>query len=244
MKFDGIFFDSGNTIYGFGQEQGDDPASGDVAAGGPQRAAAALRWLGHEVTDDDVATHVTRLTRQGRQAGPAWTEETLVTGLFENLELQVRRDEIVYVTGVFSGPRYSSWLYPGIAATLEELSRLGLFIGLIANTSVPGWVMDRNFRGVGLLQYLTVRVYSGDEGVERPDPAIFRLAEQRSELSPERLIYMGDKVEADMAGAEAAGWSSILFRSVVDTSHDRADFEIDTWSQLPALLAGRVGCRR
>jgi HAD superfamily hydrolase (TIGR01549 family) len=236
MKFDGIFFDSGNTIYGFGQQQGDDPTSGEVAAGGPRRAAAALRWLSHEVTDDDVASLVAKLAQQGRQVGPTWTEETLITGLFEHLGLDAPRDEIVYVTGVFSGPRYSSWLYPGIAETLGELSRLGLFIGLIANTSVPGWVMDRNFRGVGLLDYLTVRIYSGDEGVEKPDPSIFRLAERRSGLSPDRLIYMGDKVEADMAGAEAAGWSSILFRSVADTSHGRADFEIDAWSQLPALL--------
>jgi hypothetical protein len=144
MKFDGIFFDSGNTIYGFGQQQGDAPTSGEVAA-------AALRWLSHEVTDDDVASLVAKLAQQGRQVGPTWTEETLITGLFEHLGLAARRDEIVYVTGVFSGPRYSSWLYPGIAETLGELSRLGLFIGLIANTSVPGWVMDRNFRGVGLL---------------------------------------------------------------------------------------------
>lgn len=236
MKFDGIFFDSGNTIYGFGQEQGDDPSSAQVAAGGPQRAASALRWLGHDVVDTDVASLAAELARTSRQAGPAWTDESLIFGLFERLGLEARRDEVVYVTGVFSGPRYRSWLYPGIADTLEELTRLGLFIGLIANTSVPGWVMDRNFRGVGLFDYFAVRIYSGDEGVEKPDPAIFRLAEQRSGLQPERLIYMGDKVEADIAGAEAAGWPSILFRSVTDSSDGRADYEIDAWSELPALL--------
>ncbi|HCL28519.1 MAG TPA: hypothetical protein DIC52_08800 [Candidatus Latescibacteria bacterium] len=236
MKFDGIFFDSGNTIYGFGQEQGNDPSSAQVAAGGPRRATAALRWLGHDVVDADVASLVAELARTARQARPAWTDESLITGLFERLGLEVRRDEVVYVTGVFSGPRYRSWLYPGIADALEQLSRLGLFIGLIANTSVPGWVMDRNFRGVGLFDYLRVRIYSGDEGVEKPDPAIFRLAEQRSALQPERLIYMGDKVEADIAGAQAAGWSSILFRSVTDSSDGRADYEIDAWSELPALL--------
>jgi HAD superfamily hydrolase (TIGR01549 family) len=237
MKFDGIFFDSGNTIYGFGQEQGGDPTSGQVAEQGPQRAAAALRWLGHEVTDVDVAAKIAEVAGGSRQAGPAWTDESLVTALFQRLGLEPRRDEVVYVTGVFSGIRYRSWVYPGVAETLEELSRLGLFIGLIANTSVPGWVMDRNFGGVGLLDYLKVRIYSGDEGVEKPDPEIFRLAEARSGLRADRLIYMGDKVEADMAGARAADWSSILFRSVTDSSQGQADFEIDAWAELPALLA-------
>ena len=238
MKYDGIFFDSGNTIYGFGQEGGEDPTSAEVSAGGPLRAVAALRWLGHDVEETRVAGHLADMKSLYREIGPSFTEEVLMTQLFEQLGLEARRDEIVYVTGVFSGPRYRSWLYPGIAETMQQLADLGLPIGLIANTSVPGWVMDRNFRGVGLLRFLSVRIYSGDEGVEKPDAEIFRRAEQRSGLGEgKRLIYMGDRVDADMAGAENAGWDSILFRSVADTSDGRADFEIDSWSELPAILA-------
>ena len=168
--------------------------------------------------------------------GPAYTEEDLVSALFERLQLEPRRDEVIYVTGVFSGPRFRSWLFPEVANTLQKLADTGIFIGLIANTSVPGWVMDRHFHGVDLLRFLSVRIYSGDEGVEKPDPAIFRLAEERSGLVGKRLIYMGDRVDKDMAGAEAAGWSSILFRSVTDSSEGRADYEIDSWIELPSLL--------
>ena len=82
-----------------------------------------------------------------------------------------------------------------------------------------------------------MRIYSGDEGVEKPNVEIFRKAEQRSGLAGKRLIYMGDRVDADMAGAETAGWDSVLFRSVADTSDGRATFEIDSWSELPAILA-------
>lgn len=236
MKYDGIFFDSGNTIYGFDGDTATDPGSGEVSAGGPLRAATALRWLGHEVEDHLVAEHLAALKDLGRHAAPGYTEESLITALFEGLGLEPRRDEIVYVTGVYSGPRYRSWLYPGVAQTLQQLAATGIFIGLIANTHVPGWVMDRNFRGVGLLGFLSVRIYSGDEGVAKPDPAIFRLAEQRSGMGGKRLVYMGDRVDADVTGAEAAGWSSILFRSVAATSDGRADFEIDSWSELPGLL--------
>lgn len=236
MKYDGIFFDSGNTIYRFDQQGTQDPTSAEVSSGAAARAATALRWLGHEVEDNRVAELLGDWKPLHREVGPAYTEEVLVAHLFEQLGLEMRGDEITYVTGVFSGPRYRSWLFPGIGETMQQLADLGLSMGLIANTSVPGWVMDRNFRGVGLLGFLSVRVYSGDEGVEKPDPEIFRIAEQYSGLAGKRLIYMGDRVDADMAGAENAGWDSILFRSVAETSGGRADFEIDSWSELPGIL--------
>ena len=237
MKYDGIFFDSGNTIYGFGQEGTEDPTSADVNVGGPLRAATALRWLGHDVDNLRVAQYLGDWRSLYREVGPSYTEEVLVTRLFEQLGLEPRQDEILYVTGVFSGPRYRSWLYPGVAKTMQQIADREIPMGLIANTSVPGWVMDRNFRGVGLLRFLSVRIYSGDEGVEKPDVEIFRTAEQRSGLAGKRLIYMGDRVDADMAGAATAGWDSVLFRSVADTSDGRATFEIDSWSELPAILA-------
>ena len=48
VKYDGIFFDSGGTIFSFKSSGGgSDPSGGEVSAQAPQRAAAALRWLGH-----------------------------------------------------------------------------------------------------------------------------------------------------------------------------------------------------
>ena len=143
MKSDGIFFDSGNTIYGFGQESGEDPTSAEVSARGASRAATALRWLGHEVDDTRVSELLAESKSLYHEVGPSFTEEVLVTRLFERFGLETRRDEIVYVTGVFSGPRYRSWLYPGVAETMQQLADLGLSMGLIANTSVPGEVMDK-----------------------------------------------------------------------------------------------------
>ena len=233
MKYDGIFFDSGGTIFAFKSDPGcPDPGGGEVQAQGSERAATALRWLGHQVEDAQVAQHLADLKSRSREMGPAYTQEDLMIALFERLDLAPRADEVVYVTGVYSGPRYRSWLFAGVGEALEELRTLGVPMGLIANTDVPGWVMDRNFRGVGLLHYFPVRLYSGDAGIEKPDPRIFELAAERAGLSGRRLIYMGDRVDKDIAGARAAGWSSILFHSAVDDSGGEADYEIDSWSEL------------
>lgn len=239
MKYDGVFFDSGGTIYDAGPPPGSsDPHSSQVNAEAPMRAASALRWLGHQVEDDEIDAHLRALASRPERQGPAYTQEDTVAALFERLGLESRLDEIVYVTGVYSGPRYRSWLFPDVAETLAELKALGLPMGLIANTHVPGWVMDRNFRGVDLLRYFAVRVYSGDEGVEKPDPRIFGLAAERAGLANGKLLYMGDRPEKDMAGARAAGWSSVLFRSAVASSDGAADYEIDSWRELVPIVTG------
>lgn len=241
MRYDAVFFDSGGTLFGFGAEEpgadpSPDPTHAEVTAGEAARATQALRWLGHDVDPEPVAALVAELRTAARSAGPAWTEEDLVEGLMRRLDLPTTREQVVWATGVVSGPRYASWLFPGVAENLQRLADAGLGMGLIANTGVPGWVMDRNFRGVDLLRFFPVRVYSGDEGVEKPDPEIFHLAAARAGVEGQRLAYMGDLVDKDVAGANAAGWASILFRSRSRTSDGRADHEIDAWAELPELL--------
>lgn len=233
--FDGIFFDSGGTIFSPGAIVANgDPDMAQVASQAPARLAAALTWLGHAVAEAEVSQQLE--AEKARPKPAAYTEENRVRAVFEGLGLSARDDEVVYATGVYSGPRYASWVYPGVAAVMARLDKAGLAMGLIANTHVPGWVMDRHFRGIGLLHLLPVRVYSGDEGLAKPDPRIFRLARERAGLQGKRLAYMGDRVDKDVIGASSAGWASVLFRSAQTTSDGAADCEIDRWEDLPASL--------
>jgi putative hydrolase of the HAD superfamily len=98
--------------------------------------------------------------------------------------------------------------------------------------------MDRNFRGAGLLEFLDTRVYSGDEGIGKPDPRIFHLAAERAGVAGRPILYMGNSVRADIEGGRGAGWSTALFRSSESTSSGLADFEIDAWSELPGIVLG------
>ena len=237
MQFDGIFFDSGDTIYN-NASLGPiaDPSPAQVQRAAPARTAAVLRALGHAVGDRDVAEQLADLKGPvARRWGDAHSEEKLIEALCQALAPTAGPEEILYITGVYSGPRYRSWVFPHVDAALTQLQAAGLYLGLIANTHVPGWVMDRNFKGVGLLPFFQTRIYSGDEGVAKPDPAIFHLAAARAGSTGERLLYVGNNVAADIEGATRAGWSAALFRSTAPTSGGRANFEFDTWSQLPAF---------
>ena len=50
MAYDGIFFDSGGTIYGFDGNASGDPRHADIWANMATRAHSALGWLGISAT--------------------------------------------------------------------------------------------------------------------------------------------------------------------------------------------------
>lgn len=52
-------------------------------------------------------------------------------------------------------------------------------------------------------------IVSGEAGVTKPDPAIFRIAEQRLAMKPSDLWMVGDSLGGDIKGASLAGWHSV-----------------------------------
>lgn len=57
----------------------------------------------------------------------------------------------------------------------------------------------------GIAPLLSAIVDSNRVGVSKPDPAIFRLALERLDCSPDDAMYVGDSFEKDIAGAHVAG---------------------------------------
>lgn len=239
MRFAAVFFDSGGTIFDFDgkAEEGPDPSPDALSEGACGRVATALGWLGYQVDSAALREKLDRLqeSRIWAQRRPA-NEESLIAGLLEEIGLPAKPEEVLYLTGVYSGPRYRSWVFPEVHQVLARLKAAGLAMGLIANTNCPGWIMDRNFRGAGLLEFLDPRVYSGDEGISKPDPRIFHLAAERAGVAGRPILYVGNSVSADIEGGRRAGWSTALLRSSESTSKGLADFEIDAWSELPDIV--------
>ncbi|MBI4530220.1 MAG: HAD-IA family hydrolase, partial [Candidatus Latescibacteria bacterium] len=157
----------------------------------------------------------------------------IIETLYTRLGWPLKLEEILCLTDAYAGPRYGSWLFPGTVETLRAIYERGILMGLIANTAWPGYSMDRAYRGVGLIDYLRVRVYSGDEGISKPNVEIFRIAERRSKMEGKKLLYVGNNVKTDIEGAKNAGWAAALKRSSMVTSDGLADFELD---ETPELL--------
>lgn len=91
--------------------------------------------------------------------------------------------------------------------TLERLQGGGFALGVISN--FEDW-LERLLESLDVTRFFPVRVISGVEGVEKPDPAIFRIALERAEVEPSESVYVGDHPYFDIEAAGRAGLIPVL----------------------------------
>lgn len=231
MKFDHIFFDSGGTLYGPGA--GADPSPDQVASESTRRVHALLGGMGVDVDFrrlDEAMAGQEKVCRQ--TFGKSYNFFRLMKAVVAELHLPLGAEAAACLADAYAGPRYASWLFPGTEDALRTLNDNGYRLGILANTAWPGFCMDRAFAGVGLLDLFGIRIYSGDIGIAKPDPAVFRLAERIGGLEGKRILYVGNDLEADIKGAAAAGWSTAFRRANHSTTAGLADVEFGHMCEL------------
>jgi len=134
----------------------------------------------------------------------------------------------------------SAMLHPDALPTLCELRAAGWTLGLISNSIWPATCHDATLARLGIRDLFAVRLYSADAGYQKPHPAIFQQALAALRLTPAEAVYVGDRLDADIAGAHAVGMRGILrvvpYR-VEASAEIIPDARIETLAELPALLA-------
>ena len=86
-----------------------------------------------------------------------------------------------------------------------------------------------------LTRFFDVRVISGVEGVEKPDPRIFRMALERAGVEPKESVYVGDNVGFDVEPAAEVGMFAVLLDRR-DRYPDHEGVRITAMSELPEVL--------
>ena len=95
-----------------------------------------------------------------------------------------------------------------VRGVLVRMPRAGARpLGIITNG--PADVQRAKIELLGVEDLVDFAVVSGEFGVAKPDPAIFREALDRAGVAADEAIYIGDSVEHDMVGARAAGVRSV-----------------------------------
>jgi putative hydrolase of the HAD superfamily len=123
-------------------------------------------------------------------------------------------------------------LFDDVVPVLEKLEGAGLELGLISN--FEEWLEDL-LAHLDVTRFFEVRVISGVEGMEKPDPAIFHLALDRMGIDPHHAAYVGDNVVYDVEPAEALGMTGVL----LDRRGRHEDFggvRIASLDALPGVL--------
>jgi HAD superfamily hydrolase (TIGR01509 family) len=99
---------------------------------------------------------------------------------------------------------------PPLIGAVLAARRAGIRTALLSNADSPGEPIP------WLEALFEVLVFSGDVGMAKPDPAIYRLAASRLGLSPGECVFVDD-LAVNIRGAVAAGLVGVHHTSVAAT---------------------------
>lgn len=114
-------------------------------------------------------------------------------------------------------PGSRTWSRP-VRDSLEALRRLAGGTAQIAVVSNSSATLEEELRQFGICQVgpgpgteVDAVIVSGVVGVEKPDPAIFRMALAAIGVEPSDAVHVGDSVRFDVDGARNAGIEPLHF---------------------------------
>jgi putative hydrolase of the HAD superfamily len=205
VRFDAVFFDAGETLV-------------HPHPTFPDLFARILRREGHDVDARTIRDRIhvvsDRFSKAAREK-ELWTTTPEgsrrfwhdVYGIFlEHLGIVDGGGLIDVVYREFTDlANYA--LFEDVVPTLDRLRAEGLRLGVVSN--FEEW-LERLLEQLGVRPYFDVRVISGVEGMEKPDPRIFRLAMARAGVEPDRSVYVGDNPEFDVQPALGVGMHPVL----------------------------------
>ena len=176
---------------------------------------------------------------------PDLFRRTMWAGALTNLGLEGELDSMARaMVDEMQRERPRHWkmaMYPGAAELLAEL-KPRVVLGAITNG--PSAVQRPKLEALEWSRWFDARrvFVSGEFGVRKPDPRIFRAAAESAGVPPERCAMVGDAREFDMP-AKALGFRTILFlggRERPDCSKDEhpPDAIVSSYDEVRRLLLG------
>lgn len=239
-----VLFDLGGTLLHYDQppENGMDALN----AKGMRAFLAAAARAGARIPDPELAVRAV-----GRMA--AAMEAKARRTHYANTAEEIIRDGLEAVNIRLTAKAWDAGLaayYEVIAAVVKPvegnpagvLARLfeqGRGLGLVSNTFWPPAMHDADLARFGLLPYLPVRVYSSAFGMVKPHPTIYRHALNQLDVAPAEAVFVGDRLDVDVAGPQKIGMRAVLLASPFRNEEDSEiipDARINRIDELPALL--------
>jgi len=123
--------------------------------------------------------------------------------------------------------------------TLARLRDMGLKLGVVSNVSLLPHKLHEDLDALGIGRHLATAVFSSEVGVRKPDPRIFRRALAAIGSDAAHTVFVGDRLNDDIVGAQAVGMRTILTRQFRQEApeHVRPDAVVDRLEQIPDVIA-------
>jgi putative hydrolase of the HAD superfamily len=202
---------------------------------------AGLRAIGREPVPDLAARFAE--TYLPLFDAPGVLEEIGYAGIVRRLLEEVGIDADDAQVDRFVGAEHEAWfpqhqLDSTTHALLEALRGRGLKLGIVSNAFDPPELLRRDLDRLGITERVDTAVFASEAGVRKPQPAIFQRALGELGVAPERTLFVGDSLAADLGGAKALGMrtcQSLWFRADDDPEAPEPDFL--AFTQMDVLTA-------
>ena len=100
---------------------------------------------------------------------------------------------------------------PALHAVLDELQDEGRMLGLISNAGDAENV-QRLIDKVEIREYFDPIIISAAIGIRKPDPRPFEMVLEQWQMTPDSIVMIGDRLEADILGAQNTGLHQIWLK--------------------------------
>ena len=145
--------------------------------------------------------------------------------------------------------RHFSWLWyeplskeanvePDIKQTLAKLKNANLKLGILSNTFVSKYSIEKQLDEIGILDYFSVRMYSYEFDFRKPDLRIFKIAAERIGEPIKNIMYIGDRIDKDAKPTLELGMKSVIKTAYTNTNKSipKDSLKINKLSELPELI--------
>ena len=173
-------------------------------------------------------------------AGTDITFEAFAAKMAEFRAMGIREDQAAFgyfgLHEIAPWPRDDEVPYPEAEAVLRTLKERGYRLGIIASQPLGSAQRLARF---GLRDFFDVICASAEEGLDKPDPALYRRALTRAGCTPQEAVMIGDRTDNDVAPAKSLGMQTVLIRqgySGYDIIHHEGEIPDATVDGLLELL--------
>jgi putative hydrolase of the HAD superfamily len=204
-----------------------------------------LAGQGHSLPDRDTfcQSYVKTVVNHWSEAKKTWCAVNfgrVLVDLCQALDLDVSKIDLQAVMCAYDArPIADVVLFSDAIPVLESLRRKDYKIGLVTNSMLPMWMRDIELEAYEILDYFDVRITSGDTGFIKPHPFIYQKALEMLGATPDRAVFVGDRPDYDIVGANDAGLTSVLMAPPYlkrELNNVRPDHIISCLSELLPIL--------
>jgi putative hydrolase of the HAD superfamily len=205
VRFRAVFFDAGETLV-HPHPSFPELFAEVVTREGYPRHPSAVREASHVVMRgfSEAATRNTRWTTSPDLSRAFWSG--VYVRMLDALELPGENGLADALYATFTD-RANYRLFDDVMPAIDALAGSGVALGIVSN--FEPWLEDL-LGDLGVRDSFAVRVISGAEGVEKPDPRIYRLALERARVEPRDAAFVGDNLEFDVHPPAALGMFPVL----------------------------------